>query len=135
MPALLFVCVENSCRSQIAEAYARSLAGADWIVASAGSHPAPSVHPRATSFMKEVGMDLAGHRPKGLGEIPSLTWDAIVTMGCGDACPHLPARKRFDWDLPDPKDLPEEEFRKVRDEIRRRVMDLIQGMRRSAPDC
>ena len=80
-------------------------------------------------------MDLAGHRPKGLGEIPSLTWDAIVTMGCGDACPHLPARKRFDWDLPDPKDLPEEEFRKVRDEIRRRVMDLIQGMRRSAPDC
>lgn len=132
MPAILFVCVENSCRSQIAEAYARTLFGPDWIVASAGSRPAPDVHPRAIAFMKEEGVDLTGHRPKGLGEIPSLSWDVMVTMGCGDACPHLPAGKRIDWELRDPKNLPDEEFRNVRDEIRRRVVDLIQELEKSA---
>jgi protein-tyrosine-phosphatase len=125
MPAVLFVCVENSCRSQIAEGYALRLAGNGWIVASAGSHPSGSIHPRAVAFMKEEGMDLSQQSSKGLGEIPSITWDAVVTMGCGDACPHVAARRRLDWDLPDPKNLPDEEFRGIRDEIRRRVEYLL----------
>jgi len=134
MPALLFICVENSCRSQIAEAYARSLAGPDWIVASAGSRPAASVHPRAIAFMKEEGIDLARCQPKGIEEIPSRTWDAVVTMGCGDACPNMPARRRLDWELPDPKDSPDDAFRQTRDEIHRLVRDLIHELKQSVTD-
>jgi protein-tyrosine-phosphatase len=133
-PAILFVCVENSCRSQIAEAYARSLAGPGGIVASAGSQPAEQVHPRAIAFMLEEGIELTAQRPKGLGGVPSLEWDALVTMGCGDACPSLPARRRWDWELPDPKDLSDEEFRNVRDEIRRRVGKLLLELEASAAD-
>ena len=128
MPSVLFVCVENSCRSQMAEGFARSLAGAGWTVASAGSRPAGRIHPRAVASMKEAGIDLTAQHSKGLDEIPSTTWDAVVTMGCGDACSHVPACQRLDWDLPDPKDLSDEEFRRVRDEIRRRVVSLIQSL-------
>ena len=132
MPSVLFVCVENSCRSQIAEGYALRLAGNGWIVASAGSHPSGSIHPRALAFMKEEGIDLSEQRSKGLGEIASLSWDAVVTMGCGDACPHVAARRRLDWDLPDPKNLPDGEFRGIRDEIRRRVEELFWELTASA---
>jgi len=132
MPSVLFVCVENSCRSQIAEGYARRLAGKGWIVASAGSRPSGSIQARAISLMKEEGIDLSGQRSKGLGEVSSLSWDAVVTMGCGDACPHVLARRRLDWDLPDPKNLPDEEFRGVRDDIRRRVEELLRGLTASA---
>jgi len=125
MPSVLFVCVENSCRSQIAEGYARRLAGEGWTVASAGSRPSGSIHPRALSFMKEEGIDLSPQRSKGLEEISALSWDAVVTMGCGDACPHVAARRRLDWDLPDPKSLPDDEFRRIRDEIGRRVEALM----------
>jgi|SRR6185436_7438734 len=121
MPSVLFVCVENSCRSQMAESYARQLAGEGWIVSSAGSHPSGSIHPRALAFMKEEGIELSGQRSKGLSEISSISWDAVVTLGCGDACPHVAARRRLDWDLPDPKNLSDSEFRAIRDEIRRRV--------------
>jgi arsenate reductase (thioredoxin) len=132
MPAVLFVCVENSCRSQIAEGYALRLAKPGWVVASAGSRPSGSIHPRAVSFMKEEGIDLSGQRSKGLEEISAIAWDAVVTMGCGDACPHVPARRRLDWDLPDPKTLPDEEFRRIRDEIRRRVGHLCRELALSA---
>ncbi|MCI0657189.1 MAG: arsenate reductase ArsC [Acidobacteria bacterium] len=132
MPSVLFVCVENSCRSQIAEGYALHLAGAGWTVASAGSRPSRSIHPRAVTFMQEDGIDLSRQRSKGLGEIPTLSWDAVVTMGCGDACPHVAARRRLDWDLPDPKNLPDEEFRGIRDEIRRRVEQLLRELTASA---
>ena len=128
MPAVLFVCVENSCRSQMAEGFARNLAGPGWTVASAGSRPAGSIHPRVAAFMREMGIELASQRSKGLEEIPSTSWDAVVTLGCGDACPHVPARLKLDWDLPDPKDLPDGEFRRVRDEIRRRVGDLFREL-------
>jgi protein-tyrosine-phosphatase len=132
MPSVLFVCVENSCRSQMAESYARRLAGEGWTVASAGSRPSGSIHPRAIAFMKEVGIDLPGQRSKGLAEVSSQSWDAVVTMGCGDACPHVPARRRLDWDLPDPKNLSDEEFRRVRDEIGRRVEELLRELTRPA---
>jgi protein-tyrosine-phosphatase len=127
LPHVLFVCVANSCRSQIAEGFARSL-GRDRIEAfSAGSRPSGQVDPRAAAFMEERGIDLRAHRSKGLGELPrEVIWDAVVTMGCGDACPHLPALTRLDWDLPDPKAMNDEEFRLVRDRIEGLVRKLVE---------
>ena len=129
MPALLsvvFVCVANSCRSQMAEAIAKSLAGDQWEVQSAGSHPSGRVHPVAIAAMKELGLDLSGHRSKGLEELPAREWDYVVTMGCGDACPAVRARQRLDWDIPDPVGLPMEEVRRIRDQIVGLVRGLMQ---------
>jgi protein-tyrosine-phosphatase len=121
----LFVCVENSNRSQMAEAFARVL-GRDRVHAySAGSRPSGLVHPRAIQFMKEKDIDLGTQHSKGLDDLPKVTWDAIVTMGCGDACPTLPAARRIDWELPDPKHLDDPGFRAVRDRIEVLVRDLI----------
>jgi protein-tyrosine-phosphatase len=125
MPSVLFVCVANSFRSQIAEAAARTLSRGTWTVWSAGSHPGGGVHPAATRLLAEIGMDPAGQRSKGLDELPALEWDYVVTMGCGDACPAIPARRRLDWALPDPAALGEAEARRVRDEIVERVRHLI----------
>ena len=122
---LLFVCIENSCRSQIAEGFARSIGGDDVVAWSAGSRPSGAVNERAIEFMHEKGVDIALQRSKGLGELPPLEWDYVVTMGCGDACPWLPARHRLDWDLPDPKHLDDDGFRAVRDRIEREVRSLI----------
>jgi arsenate reductase len=124
-PRLLFVCVENSCRSQMAEGFAR-LHGAGKVEAfSAGSRPSGKVNETAAVLMKEKGVDLGLQRSKGLNDLPPGKWEAVVTMGCGDACPSLPAVRRLDWALPDPKHLPLDEFRKVRDEIEARVKSLI----------
>jgi len=126
LPRLLFVCIENSCRSQMAEGFAAVLGQGRVAAFSAGSKPSGRVDPRARRFMAEKGIDLSGHRSKGLNDVPSdVTWDWIVTMGCGDACPLLPARHRLDWDLPDPKALDDAGFRAVRDEVERRVQSLI----------
>jgi protein-tyrosine-phosphatase len=125
-PTLLFVCVENSGRSQMAEGFARTLGQGRVATYSAGSRPSGSVHPSAIRFMAEKGIDLDSQRSKGLDDLPpGVTWDYLVTMGCGDACPHLPARHRLDWDLPDPKHLDEPAFREVRDRIERLVRELI----------
>ncbi|MBI3565343.1 MAG: arsenate reductase ArsC [Elusimicrobia bacterium] len=124
-PRLLFVCVENSCRSQMAEGFAR-LHGAGAVEAySAGSRPSGKVNATAAAVMKEKGVDLGVQRSKGLDDLPPGRWDAVVTMGCGDACPHLPAVRRLDWALPDPKHLPLDGFRAVRDDIEARVKVLI----------
>lgn len=126
LPRLLFVCVENSCRSQMAEGFAATY-GNDRVSAfSAGSKPSGDVDPRALQFMAEKSIDLSARRSKGLDDLPpDVTWDWIVTMGCGDACPWLPARHRLDWDLPDPKKLDDAGFRAVRDRIEQMVRDLI----------
>lgn len=126
-PSILFVCIENSCRSQMAEGFAKALGGDRIAAYSAGSRPSGRVNPRAIRFMAEKAVDLNGQRSKGLGELPALRWDYVVTMGCGDECPFLPARHRLDWDLPDPKHLDDESFRNVRDRIERLVQDLILG--------
>lgn len=133
---LLFVCVENSCRSQMAEGFARALGGARTRAFSAGSNPSGRVNERAIAFMREKGIDLAAHQSKGLDDLPAgVTWDAVVTMGCGDACPFVPARARADWDLPDPKHLPDPEFRAVRDRIEAEVHELLARMHEAAsPD-
>jgi arsenate reductase len=130
LPRILFVCVENSCRSQMAEGFARALAGLRVDPHSAGSRPSGRVDPRAIAFMGERGIDLSEARSQGLGELPNGTWEAVVTMGCGDACPHLPARQRLDWDLPDPKGLDDAGFRAVRDDIEARVRALVAAVAR-----
>jgi arsenate reductase (thioredoxin) len=121
----LFVCVENSNRSQMAEAFARVHGGNEVEAHSAGSRPSGIVNPKAIAAMHEKGYDLTKHRSKSLGEVPQIEWDAVVTMGCGDECPFVCTRHREDWALPDPKNLAADEFNKVRDEIERRVKGLI----------
>lgn len=130
---LLFVCIENSNRSQMAEAFARAAGGARVRAHSAGSRPSGRVNPRAIAFMHERGIDLSTQRSKGLDELPGADWDAIVTMGCGDACPSLPARLRADWALADPKELDDDGFRAVRDDIERRVRLLLQQLAGPSP--
>lgn len=125
MPSVLFVCVANSCRSQMAEAAAKSLGGGRWDIWSAGSQPSGQVHPVALQLMGELGLALSGHRSKGLMEVPSRPWDYVVTMGCGEACPTVPARHRVEWAVPDPVGLPLEEARKIRDQIVEAVRALM----------
>lgn len=121
---VLFVCVENANRSQMAEAFAR-LYGGDAVEAlSAGSRPSGVINPKAVQYMAELGYDLASHASKSLDEIDG-EFDAVITMGCGDNCPWVPARRREDWALPDPKHLEGDAYRKVRDEIAGRVKALL----------
>lgn len=122
---LLFVCVENANRSQMAEAFAR-IHGGDRVEAySAGSRPSGKINPNAIAAMKEIGYDLSQHHSKSLSEIPDIEFDFVATMGCGDECPFVRAKRREDWDIPDPKHLPPEEFHVVRDLIEARVKAVI----------
>jgi arsenate reductase (thioredoxin) len=125
---MLFVCVENSNRSQMAEAFAR-IHGGDAIEAySAGSRPSGLVNPKAIMAMREVGYDLSTHTSKSLDEIPQDEFDFVATMGCGDTCPFVRAKQRVDWEIPDPKNLPAAEFNKVRhlieENVRRAIAEL-----------
>lgn len=121
---ILFVCVENSNRSQMAEAFAR-IHGGDRVDAhSAGSKPSGRINPKAIRFMAELGYDLGAHASKSLDDIDG-AFDAVVTMGCGDQCPWVPATRREDWGLPDPRDLDDDSYRAVRDEISARVKTLL----------
>lgn len=126
---VLFVCVENSNRSQMAEAFAR-IHGGDRVEAySAGSRPSGRVNPKAVEAMREKGYDLTRHRSKGLADLPAGQFDVVVGMGCGDeGCALVPARRREAWDVPDPKALPPEQFREVRDLIEAKVKALLDGL-------
>ena len=123
---LLFVCVENSNRSQMAEAFARIHGGGKIEAYSAGSRPSGLINPKAIAAMQEIGYDLASHESKSLTDIPDLEYDFVATMGCGDECPYVRAKQREDWDIPDPKEMPPEEFRAVRDLIERRVRSVLE---------
>jgi protein-tyrosine-phosphatase len=146
---LLFVCVENSCRSQMAEAWARRLGGARVAAHSAGSRPSGVVNPKAVASMAELGEKLGGQRSEGIDEVVARVakeaacarsgprvaaapdrplFDAVVTMGCGDACPHVPAARHVDWSLPDPKHMPPDQFAQVRDAIGERVRALLEEL-------
>ena len=125
---LLFVCVENSCRSQMAEAFARELGGARVEALSAGSRPSGTVNPRAIESMRDAGLDISRHASKSLQDVAGSgapAFDVVVTMGCGDACPWVPAARREDWAIPDPKALEPAEFARVRDQIEARVRALL----------
>ena len=123
---ILFVCVENSNRSQISEAFAKMLFGKKIAAYSAGSSPSGKINPKAIASMKELGYDLSTHHSKSLEEIKSFApFDIVITMGCGDACPWMPAKKIIDWEIPDPKEMNEQDFRKIRDLIKQKVAGLI----------
>lgn len=125
---MLFVCVENANRSQMAQAFARIDGGEGVEAYSAGSRPSGAVNPKAVAAMKELGYDLSQHASKSIADLPPVSYDAVVTMGCGDACPTVPAKRREDWQIPDPKYMPPEEFNKVRDLIRRKVKEMLSNM-------
>ena len=124
---ILFVCVENSNRSQMSEAFARIIGG-DLVEAySAGSKPSGIINPKAIASMHELGYDLKKHQSKSLKEVEAFApFDMVVTMGCGDACPWMPAKKFVDWEIPDPKNMEPGEFNKVRDLIKEKVSALLE---------
>jgi arsenate reductase len=128
---VLFVCVQNAGRSQMAEALFARAAGDRHEARSAGSAPADRVHPEVVDAMRELGIDLASRVPHGLDEDDVRWTDVVVTMGCGDACPVLPGKRYVDWDLPDPAGRPLEQVRAVRDEIAGRVEALVSELDRS----
>jgi arsenate reductase len=121
----LFVCLQNAGRSQISEALFERAAEGRHQARSAGTTPASHVHPEVVAVMRELGIDLSGKMPHGLTEDDARWADVVVTMGCGDKCPYIPGRRYVDWDLQDPAGLPIEAVRAVRDEIERRVRDLV----------
>ncbi len=124
-PSVLFVCVHNAGRSQMAAGLLAHLSGGAVEVRSAGSAPAESVNPVAVEAMREIGIDITAGRPKVLTDDAVRASDVVITMGCGDACPYFPGRRYLDWDLADPAGQPLERVRPIRDEIRRRVEGLL----------
>lgn len=127
---ILFVCVENSNRSQMSQAFALMLGGENIEAFSAGSKPSGIINPKAIAAMKELGYDLSKHQSKSLEEVKSFApFDAVVTMGCGDACPWMPAKQFIDWQIPDPKHMEREDFNEVRDLIRDKVKDLLHQLK------
>lgn len=124
MKRVLFVCVENSNRSQMAEAFAHIYGGDQIEALSAGSKPSGVINPKAIRFMGELGYDLTQQVSKSLDDVDG-EFDAVITMGCGDNCPWVPAKRREDWALPDPKHMDDDAYRGVRDEIAQRVKTLL----------
>jgi len=126
---LLFVCIENSNRSQMAQAFA-IIHGKENIEAySAGSKPSGIVNPKAIAAMSELGYNLSNHESKSLKEVEAnAPFDVVVTMGCGDACPWMPAEKFIDWQIPDPRNMDAIKFNEVRDYIEAQVKELIDGL-------
>jgi arsenate reductase (thioredoxin) len=124
-PTVLFVCVHNAGRSQMAAAYLKELAGDQIDVLSAGSEPADQVNPVAVQAMAEVGIDIAAATPKVLTTESVQDSDVVVTMGCGDACPFFPGKRYEDWKLEDPAGKSIETVREIRDDIRSRVEALV----------
>jgi protein-tyrosine-phosphatase len=125
MKRVLFVCVENSNRSQMAEAFARIHGAGKVEAASAGSRPSGRVNPKAIEAMRELGYDLGKHACKGLSDFNGRQVDVAVTMGCGDECPLVLAERRVDWQIPDPRDMTPVEFREVRNLIEAKVKELL----------
>jgi arsenate reductase (thioredoxin) len=124
-PEVLFVCVHNAGRSQMAAALLEHHAGGRVRVRSAGTEPSDEIDPNVVAAMAERGLDVAAARPRGLDDEDVREADVVITMGCGDACPVVPATRYLDWDLPDPAGRPLAEIRPIRDDIERRVVDLL----------
>jgi protein-tyrosine-phosphatase len=127
---ILFVCIENSNRSQMSQAFAKILGGDIIEAYSAGSKPSGIVNPKAIAAMAELGYDLSKHDSKNLDEVKAFApFDAVVTMGCGDACPWMPAKQFMDWQIPDPKHMEPKEFNEVRDVIKTKVEELLNALK------
>ena len=125
MAGVLFVCLHNAGRSQMSQALFERAASGRHRAASAGTTPAERVHPEVVEAMRELDIDLADRQPKRLTDELAQEADVVVTMGCGDECPYIPGKRYLDWDLPDPKGRPVEEVRALRDDIDRRVQELV----------
>jgi len=123
--SILFVCIENSNRSQMAEAFAKIHGRGIVNAFSAGSRPSGKINPKAIEAMKMLGYDLTNHASKSADDFRNSEPDYVITMGCGDECPYLPAKHREDWDIPDPKDLPLDEFIVIRNLIEMKVKELL----------
>lgn len=126
MKNILFVCIENSNRSQMAQAFAILHGKGKVNTYSAGSRPSGKINPKAIAAMQELGYDLSTHDSKSLEEIPDTEYEYAITMGCGDECPLVKANHREDWAIPDPRNMNEEEFRQVRDLIEGKVKALLE---------
>lgn len=133
-PTVLFVCVHNAGRSQMAAGYLRELAGDRVAVLSAGSEPASSINPVAVAAMAEEGIDIAGRQPTVLTTDAVRESDVVITMGCGDACPVLPGKRYEDWELTDPAGLDLDAVRAIRDEIKARAERLLAELDNDDPD-
>lgn len=131
-PSVLFLCVHNAGRSQMAAGWMRHLAGESVDVFSGGSEPAEALNPAAVEAMAEVGIDIASYRPRRWTTEAVRAADVVVTMGCGDTCPVFPGKRYEDWELTDPAGQPLEVVREVRDEIERRVRELLAALSASA---
>ena len=128
IPLILFVCVHNAGRSQMAAAWTRHLAGDRVDIFSGGSAPASSVNPSAVEVMREVGIDMSRAEPKAFDADTVRRADVVITMGCGDTCPIFPGKRYEDWALDDPAGLGLDAVRPIRDEIRRRVVELLNDL-------
>lgn len=129
MKKILFVCIENSCRSQMAEAFGKIHGKGIVESFSSGSRPSGVVNEKAVAAMQDIGYDLSTHRSKSLDRIPQVEFDYLVTMGCGDECPYLRTRQRADWEIPDPKNMDTQEFQRVRDRIEEKVIGLVEAIK------
>ena len=125
---ILFVCVHNAGRSQMAAAFTRALGGGGVLVRSAGSAPASEINPQVREAMREVGLDISQEYPKPLTDDAVRVSDVVITMGCGDACPFYPGKRYIDWELDDPAGQPLDVVRRIRDQIRARVESLLREL-------
>ena len=125
MSFILFLCIHNAGRSQMAAGFARELSGGAVTILSGGSEPASTVNPVAVEVMNEVGIDISSFVPQKYNDDLLHAVDVVVTMGCGDTCPYIPGKKYIDWPLDDPKGQPLDVVRRIRDEIKQNVSDLL----------
>ena len=125
---VLFVCLHNAGRSQMSQALFEREAGGAHEARSAGTTPGERVHPEVVEAMRELGIDVSGRVPRKLSDDLARWADVVVTMGCGDECPYIPGKRYLDWDLPDPKGRPVEEVRTIRDDVSRRVSELVREL-------
>jgi len=128
LKSVLFVCVENSCRSQMAEAILNNMQIKGVKAYSAGSKPSGEVNMMAKEVMKEVGINISYYLSKGIDSLPVKRFDYIVQMGCKDICPAVPAKKHIEWQIPDPKGKDMDFFRKIRDEIMGKIEELVENI-------
>jgi len=128
MKKILFVCVEDSCRSQMAEGFAKRLGQGKIEAQSAGSNPSGKVEKMAIKVMREKGINISGQKSKGFDDLKGKDFDYVITMGCKDVCPFVPAKQRIEWNVSNPKERSIEVFRKIRDEIERGVREFIDNV-------
>ena len=135
MPAILFVCRHNACRSQIAEALGRRLAPADWVVESAGAHPTAAVDPKARAILRRHGLGMRRRKPQGFAALKSRTWDFVVDISCEGSGQGVPTDNYIAWDLADPLDGPMDLYKRLYDELESRIRDFFRGIQKGLDDC